>query len=304
MKYNYLIKIRIYYLIIVIVFIIFLGIIIVSNKWKNQKQDQVKKIISRGELRVSTINSPIISFNDKQEATGFDYELTKRFADCLGVKLRINVYLNINQLFNNLENGNSDFITAGLLYNQNHLDKAQSGPAYYSVSQQLIYRKGMSRPHSLVDIKGKFVVATDSVDASTIQRLRQEYPNLQWEETSHYNTTQLLQLLAERKIDYTLENSIVVAMQQRIHPNIAVAFNVSDDHSLNWYMKRSKDNSLNSAMLAFFNESNQEKLLTRLDEKYFSHISTFDYFDTLFLLLRLIKLCQSINIYLKNMQKI
>ncbi|MGP1947684.1 MAG: membrane-bound lytic murein transglycosylase MltF [Arsenophonus sp. NC-PG7-MAG3] len=282
MKYNYLIKIRIYYLIIVIVFIIFLGIITVSNEWKNQKQDQVKKIISRGELRVSTINSPIMSFNDKQEATGFDYELIKHFADYLGVKLRINVYLNINQLFNNLENGNSDFITAGLLYNEKHLDKAQAGPAYYTVSQQLIYRKGMSRPHSLVDIKGKFVVATDSVDASTIQRLRQEYPNLQWEETSHYNTTQLLQLLAEGKIDYTLENSIVVAMQQRIHPNIAVAFNVSDDHSLNWYMKRSKDNSLNSAMLAFFNKSNKEKLLTRLNEKYFSHISTFDYFDTLF----------------------
>ncbi|MGP1959647.1 MAG: hypothetical protein ACTS77_01985 [Arsenophonus sp. NC-TX2-MAG3] len=40
----------------------------------------MKKIISRGELRVSTINSPIMSFNDKQEASGFDYELTKGFA--------------------------------------------------------------------------------------------------------------------------------------------------------------------------------------------------------------------------------
>ncbi len=47
-------------------------------------------------------------------------------------------------------------------------------------------------------------------------------------------------------------------------------------------MKRSKDNSLNSAILDCFNKSNQEKLLTRLDEKYFSHIATFDYFDTLF----------------------
>ncbi|MGP1954191.1 MAG: hypothetical protein ACTS8R_04400 [Arsenophonus sp. NC-QC1-MAG3] len=75
-----MIKIRIYYLIIVIVTIIFLGIIAVNNKYQNQKQDQVKKIISRGELRVSTINSPIMSFNDKQEASGFDYELTKGFA--------------------------------------------------------------------------------------------------------------------------------------------------------------------------------------------------------------------------------
>ncbi|MGP1959040.1 MAG: transglycosylase SLT domain-containing protein [Arsenophonus sp. NC-CH8-MAG3] len=35
-------------------------------------------------------------------------------------------------------------------------------------------------------------------------------------------------------------------------------------------------------MLDFFNKSNQKKLLTRLEEKYFSHIATFDYFDTLF----------------------
>lgn len=131
------------------------------------------------------------------------------------------------------------------------------------------------------DVKGKFVVATDSVNANTLQQLKQKYPNLEWEETSHYNATELLQLLAEGKIDYTLENSIVVAMQQRIHPNIAVAFNVSDDHSLNWYMKRSKDNSLNTAMLDFFNKSNEEELLTRLDEKYFGHVATFDYFDTL-----------------------
>lgn len=276
-----MINIRINYLVIVIVSIISVGVIALNIEWPNQQQDQVKRIISRGELRVSTINSPLMSFNDKQEASGFDYELTKRFADYLGVKLRINVRSNINQLFNDLENGNSDFITAGLLYNEKRLDRAQPGPAYYTVSQQLIYRKGINRPRSLNDIKGKFVVATDSVHASTLQRLKQKYPNLQWEETSHYNATELLQLLAEGKIDYTLENSIVVAMQQRIYPNIAVAFNVSDDHSLNWYMKRSKDNSLNAAMLDFFNKSKEEELLTRLDEKYFGHVASFDYFDTL-----------------------
>ncbi|HGJ5858441.1 MAG TPA: membrane-bound lytic murein transglycosylase MltF [Arsenophonus nasoniae] len=276
-----MINIRINYLVIVIVSIISVGVIALNIEWPNQQQDQVKRIISRGELRVSTINSPLMSFNDNQEASGFDYELTKRFADYLGVKLRINVRSNINQLFNDLENGNSDFITAGLLYNEKRLDRVQPGPAYYTVSQQLIYRKGINRPRSLNDIKGKFVVATDSVHASTLQRLKQKYPNLQWEETSHYNATELLQLLAEGKIDYTLENSIVVAMQQRIHPNIAVAFNVSDDHSLNWYMKRSKDNSLNAAMLDFFNKSKEEELLTRLDEKYFGHVASFDYFDTL-----------------------
>ncbi len=55
-----------------------------------------------------------MSFNDKQQGSGFDYKLTKHFVDYIGVKLRINVYLNINQLFNNLENPNSDLLLKGL----------------------------------------------------------------------------------------------------------------------------------------------------------------------------------------------
>lgn len=282
MRYNLLINIRINYFFIVIVSIISVGVIALNIEWPNQLQHQVKRIISRGELRVSTINSPLMFFNDKQEASGFDYELSKRFADYLGVKLRINIRSNINQLLNDIENGNSDFITVGLLYNEKHLDKAQAGPSYYTVSQQLIYRKGTNRPRSLNDVKGKFIVTTDSVQVSILQQLKQKYTNLQWVETSHYNATELLQLLAEGKIDYTIENSIVVAIQQRIHPNIAVAFNVSNDHNLNWYMKRSKDNSLMQAMLNFFNKSKEEELLTHLDKKYFHHVvASFDYFDTL-----------------------
>lgn len=283
MRYKHLINIRINYFVIIIVSIFFVGIIQFNIEWLNndQQKDQMKSIISRGKLRVSTINSPLIFFNDKQEASGFDYELIKRFADYLGINLSINVRSNINKLFNDLENGDSDFIIAGLFYNKKRLDKAQPGPTYYVFSKQLIYRKGVNRPHSLNNFKGKFVVSTDSVHNNTLQRLKQKHPNLQWKETSHYNATELLQLVADGKIDYTFGNSIVVAMQQRVHPNIAIAFNASNNHSLNWYMKRSNDNSLNTAMLDFFNESNKEELLTRLDEKYFGHIANFDYFDTL-----------------------
>ncbi|MGP1924904.1 MAG: membrane-bound lytic murein transglycosylase MltF [Arsenophonus sp. NEOnobi-MAG3] len=265
-----MINIRINYLVIVIISIISVSLITLNIKWPNQQQEQVKKIISRGDLRVSSINSSIISFYDKQEATGFNYELIKRFADYLSINLCINVRSNINQLFNNLENGNSDFITAGLLYNEKDFDKAQADPAYSTISKQLIYRKGMSLSHSLSDIKWKFVIASNSINANTMQQFRQKYPNLQWEETNH--------LVVEEKI---FSNTIVVAMQQRIHPNIAVAFNVSDDHSINWYMKQSKDNSLNAAMLDFFNKSNEKELLIRLNKKYFGHVATFDYFDTL-----------------------
>ena len=52
-----------------------------------QRRGGQPEIISRGELRISTLNSPLTYFNTKQGPGGLDYELAKRFANYLGVKL-------------------------------------------------------------------------------------------------------------------------------------------------------------------------------------------------------------------------
>ncbi len=274
-------NIKIHYFIIVILGIVSALIIGLNSRWSNQSETQINQILSRGELRVSAISSPLIHLNDKNEINGFDYELAQYFADYLGVKLTVTMQPTINQLFDDLNNDRADIAAAGLLYNRDRLVDAKTGPKYLSVSQQLIYRKGTTRPRSFNDIKGKLMVMAGSAHASTLKHLKQQYPALTWEETSDYNSNQLLEMVAEGKIDYTLEDSIAVALQQRIHPQAAVAFDLAEEHSITWYLNRSNDDSLNAALLDFFDSSYKEDLLARLDEKYFSHIGTFDYFDTL-----------------------
>ena len=75
-----------------------------------------------------------------------DYELAKRFADYLGVKLQVNVHQNLNDLFDDLDDGKADLLAAGLIYNSERLARFRTGPSYYSVSQQLVYRIGTPRP--------------------------------------------------------------------------------------------------------------------------------------------------------------
>ncbi|KLU18759.1 murein transglycosylase, partial [Proteus mirabilis] len=74
---------------------------------------------------------------------------------------------------------------------------------------------------------------------------------------------------------------ISVAVQQRIHPNVAVGFEVTESRPLTWYLPDSEDNSLYAAMLDYFNQLSQEDVLARLEEKYFGHVGSFDYFDTI-----------------------
>lgn len=279
---NYLSNIKINYFVIVIIALLSAAIIGLNISWPNKQQEQINRILARGELRISTISSPLISANSKNEATGFDYELAKRFAEYLGVKLVIHFRTNINQIFDDLDNDNVDFLAAGLIYNEERLDQARTGPAYYSVSQQLIYRKGTPRPRTFGDLNGTLVVTEGSAHARELKKYKEEsYPNLTWEDTSRDNTRELLEQVSEGKIDYTISDSISFSLQQRIHPNLAFAFEVNGERPLTWYLKRSDDYSLYSAMLDFFNQMSENDVIPQLEEKYFSHIYQFDYFDTI-----------------------
>ncbi|MEY0234205.1 membrane-bound lytic murein transglycosylase MltF [Providencia manganoxydans] len=274
-------NIKVNYLIIVIVALLAALIIGLNIRWPSTPNNQLNQIISRGELRVSAISSPLIYLDDDANLHGFDYELVQSFADYLEVKLVITMRPTVELIFNDLENEQADIGVAGLLYNQERLQKMKTGPSYLNVTQQLVYRKGSTRPKNFNDLNGRFVVMAGSAHASTLKALKETYPNLVWEETTDFTTNQLLEMVAEGLIDYTLEDSISVALQQRVHPEIAVGFDLVDDHAVTWYMKRLNDDSLNAALLDFFNASNEADLLARLDEKFFSHVGTFDYFDTI-----------------------
>lgn len=274
-------NLKVNYFIIVVIALLATMIIGSNVRWSNTQNTQIDKIISRGELRISAVSSPLIYIDEQHQLRGFDYELAQGFATYLGIKLKIIIRPTIEQIFEDLDNDDADIAVAGLLYNKDRLDTMKTGPSYLNVTQQLVYRKGTTRPKTFNDLKGKLVVIAGSTHASTLKALSTQYPNLKWEESSDYTPSQLLEMVAEGEIDYTLEDSIAVSLQQRIHPKVAVAFDLRDEHAITWYMSRKHDYSLDSALLDFFNISNQNDSLARLTEKHFSHVESFDYFDTI-----------------------
>ncbi|BBG59428.1 membrane-bound lytic murein transglycosylase MltF [Providencia rustigianii] len=274
-------NLKVNYFIVVVIALLATMIIGFNIRWSNTHSTQIDKILSKGELRISAVSSPLIYIDEQNQLRGFDYELAQGFATYLGVKLKIIIRPTFEQIFADLENDDADIAVAGLLYNKDRLETLKAGPSYLNVTQQLVYRKGSPRPKSFNDLKGKLVVIAGSTHASTLQKLSKEYPNLKWEESSEYSPNQLLEMVAEGEIDYTLEDSIAIALQQRSHPKIAVAIDLLDDHAITWYMRRSNDDSLDAALLDFFNLSNQNETLARLTERYFSHVESFDYFDTI-----------------------
>lgn len=281
-KINYLKKLKINYLLFGVVTLLLAAALWPSLPWMGKPENRIAGIIARGELRVSTINSPLTyaSINDKDY--GLDYELAQRFADYLGVKLKVTVRQNISQLFDDLDAGKTDMLAAGLVYNSERVKNYQAGPTYYSVSQQLVYRVGGNRPRSLAAISAEqLAIAPGHVALTDLQALKDnKYPDLDWRVDEKRGTTALMQAVIDGSLEYTIADSVAVSLFQRVHPELAVALDISDEQPVTWFSQKSEDNSLSAAMLDFFNSMNEDGTLARLEEKYLGHGNDFDYVDT------------------------
>lgn len=281
-KINYLKKLKINYLLIGVVTLLLAAALWPSLPWMGKPENRVAGIIARGELRVSTINSPLTYAAINNKDYGLDYELAKRFADYLGVKLKVTVRQNISQLFDDLDAGKTDMLAAGLVYNTERVKNYQAGPTYYSVSQQLVYRVGGNRPRKLAGINAEqLAIAPGHVALNDLQALKEsKYPDLNWRVDEKRGTTALMQAVIDGTLEYTVADSVAVSLFQRVHPELAVALDISDEQPVTWFSEKSEDNSLSAAMLDFFNSMNEDGTLARLEEKYLGHGNDFDYVDT------------------------
>lgn len=251
-----------------------------NTYWQVSHSSQLDQIKARGELRVSTLNlAPSYSL-DNDIPSGIDYELATLFAEYLDVKLVITPRKNISDLFSGLEKNDADIIAAALIYNPERMDKFRVGPAYYSVSQQLVYRQGTRKPNNLDSIKNPLTVSEGAAHIATLNYLqRTKHPDLQWQALQNQSSRELLRRVANGSVSYTIADSVTVSAFQRVYPQLAIAFDISEEEPVMWYMKNSEDDSLYAAMLDFFNKISEDSTLARLEEKYLGHIGGFDYVD-------------------------
>lgn len=249
--------------------------------WHSNEESQIQKIQARGVLNVATLNATPYYYKGSNGPGGLDYELAKLFAEYLGVKLNVETKHNITNLFPELENQQADILAAGLIYNPERMKEYSTGPAYYSVSQQLVYRQNTPKPKSLENLKGQLTVVTGAASISTLHQLKKsKYPELAWNSSSTSSSIELLKQVADGELDYTIADSVTIAILQRVYPNLAVAFDITEEEPVMWYVRNSDDNSLNAAMLDFFNHIIEDGTLAKLEEKYLGHVGEFDYVDT------------------------
>ena len=243
------------------------------------EENRYSRIQQRKILKVGMINHPLSYFVGAEGMTGIEYELTKAFSDYIGVNLEIKLFDNSEQLFNALKENKVDMAAAGLSYQPELSEQFQIGAAYYSVSWQVAYKKGRIRPYKLADLKDNLLVSSGSAVLPILQKLKEDNPGFSWETTDQFTEEELLLQVAEGKIPYTVGVSVDISAVQHISPNIAVGFDLTDEMPVVWYLPSSSYSELQAVVLGFMNNANETGLIARVEEKYFNHLSRFDYVD-------------------------
>ena len=244
-----------------------------------EKPSTLERIKEDGVLRVITRNSPATYFQDRNGETGFEYELVKRFADDLGVKLEIETADNLDDLFSQLGKPSGPVLAAaGLVSSEQRQGQARFSHPYLEVTPQIIYRNGKSRPTNAAGLVGKrILVLKGSSHAEQLAELKKQYPGLEYEESDQVEVVDLLRMVDEGQIDLTLVDSNELAMNQVYFPNVRVAFDLGDARDQRWAVAAGEDNSLLNEINEYLDKVQKNGTLQRLKDRYYGHVDVLGY---------------------------
>ena len=191
------------------------------------------------ELVVLTRNTPTTYYFDGDRASGFDYALTRQFAQQHNMKLRIKVAFSLPELFTMLENGEGHMAVAGLSQSPGRDARFAASIPYLHQQALVVYKSGESRPRSLSDLMARdLVVVAGSAHVEMLAHLQASLPELTWREVHAADSLEVMQLVSEGLAELTIVDSVEFDIQQRLFPRLVAALELGNTTPVVWYLPK------------------------------------------------------------------
>ena len=235
-------------------------------------------------LNVVLLNAPSTYYIGTDGKQGFEYDLLQAYANHLGVDLNISAAHTTKEAIILSRNPNMHIVSAALAKTKLREKIFNFGPSYFEVQEQVICNRGMLRstkfPRDVEDLEGlSIMVGTDTSYSETLAALKNDGFDLNVTLTEEYSTEELLAQVAAKKIDCTIADSNIYAINLRYFTEIALAFSISGREQLAWVLP-SNAHELEEDMYAWLNVYNQSGKMAQLKDHYYSYVLYFDYYNT------------------------
>lgn len=238
----------------------------------------LENVQSAGKLVIISRNGPTTYYEGSAGHTGFEYVMAKGFAKHLGVELEVREVEDLGEMLDQVGTQAGQLAAAGLTVTEKRSRKVTFAEPYLQVTQQLIYRSGEAKPKSVEDLYGKrIIVISNSSHSERLKELQREYRDLAWNEQHDVDMLDLLEMVHNGKIDYTIVDSNAYQINRPLYPKATVAFDISEPQDLAWAFPKQKDASLYNEAQKFFKDIKQAGKIEDTFETFYGHLGEIDY---------------------------
>ncbi|RLA46880.1 MAG: membrane-bound lytic murein transglycosylase MltF [Gammaproteobacteria bacterium] len=254
----------------------------------SRTQTVLEGVLNEKLLRVITFVGPTTYFENAKGSNGFEYFLTKAFADSLGVNLEVTLIDNLDALLNALGGPRGDFAAAGLTVTEKRQQFIRFSDPYSSVRQILVYHRGEPQPDNINDlIDGRLLVIANSSHSEHLTELKKDHPLLQWEALRDTEMLELMQLVHDGQADYAVVDSTAFFLDRGLYPKARAAFDLTGDQAIAWAFSNHGDTSLIKAANQFLHDYRESGELQRLTAQFHHRTDEFSIMDSHLLMTRI-----------------
>ena len=202
----------------------------------------LQQIKDSGELVVLTLYSSTTYFNYRGQEMGFQYELCEQFAQSLGVKLKVKVAHNAQELVQLLLTGKGDLIAYNLPITRERKDSLRYC-GYEAITHQVIVQRNSTRPKPLQDVTqliGKDIYVKPGKYYERIVNLNQELGegiHIHKVAEDSISLEDLITDVSKGKIDYTVADNDIARLNKTYYPNLNIGLTISFDQRASWAVR-------------------------------------------------------------------
>ncbi|VAV97362.1 Membrane-bound lytic murein transglycosylase F (EC 4.2.2.n1) [hydrothermal vent metagenome] len=239
---------------------------------------------TRGVLRVVTTNAPTTYYEGRDGFAGFEYDLARAYGQSLGLKVDFLVMPTVEAVLQAVQNDQADLAAAGLSITQNRQEKMVFSPPYLKAVPVLVCRRGVRKITELKQLAGlRVALAKGSSFIDVLQQLATDDTLLAVPDIADRSVEGLLADVAQNRIDCTIADEHVFALQRRYQPMLEDRLRLGEGTPMGWVLGGGhswRNASLHRDVEHWMQADNTRALIDNLAQRYFSLGETeFDYVD-------------------------
>lgn len=256
---------------IVLIIVLFF---ILNKKGKSQSEwRDLADIKKSGRLYVVTDNSALGFKINNINIVGFNYEIVKAFADTMGLELEINTLNNLDSCIEGINNGTYDIIAINIPTTTPLKSELAFTSPMYSSRQVLIQKKDAEINHKPLSYN---FLSTDSICIPSFSPYKFRLNNLSNEiakeikvvEMREKNTEDLVKMVVDGKIKYTVCDELYARKLKIIYPEISIETAIGFTQPMAWSVNM-KSTKLLNALNVFLNDFTSTSDYWKIYRKYF-----------------------------------